>query len=184
MAVATRRRSPRPPRRAGARSMSWTVVMDPGVEKTATSRASIDCRSAGALLPLRGSGSPSLGALVASVTSAGPCRPGFGSDDPRGFAEDLCLRADVGRRKERGSHTRDEMLSDGCGQVAPTPRAEMARGSKEVVELTRLERDTTPSAVGDRMVPAGLKQERALARRQHAFNVAPRAWPVNLNRLF
>jgi hypothetical protein len=61
------------------------------------------------------------------------------------------------------------MLSDGSRQVAPTPWAEVAIAAEEVVELTGLERDPTPCTVGNRVLPAGLKQKRALARRQHAL---------------
>jgi len=60
------------------------------------------------------------------------------------------------------------MSSDGSGQIAPTPWAEVAIAAKEVVELTGLEGDPTPSTVGNRMIPAGLEQKHALARRQHA----------------
>jgi len=142
-----------------------------------------DACSLGVLLPLGRGASLSVCSLVARVTSPERRRRRFGSDDARSvtelvsvfadlrapLAQDLRLRDDVVRRQKRGGRTRDQMLSDGSGQVAPTAWAEVAIAAEEVVELTGLERDPAPCTVGHRVLPAGLKQKRALPRRQHGL---------------
>lgn len=135
------------------------------------------------LLALRRGVALALCSLLARVTLAGRHGRSFSRDDAHGITEPLGVfanlrarpahrlrvRDDVLRRQKRGGRTRDEMLSDRRGQIATTLWAEVAVATKEVGELRGLERASTTSAMGDRMVPAGLKQERALTRRQHAL---------------